>query len=161
MPPLLCLSILMCLLENDGSGADFLRGVDFGLGQRGGGFEGTRLLVAFDGEGGNVGFGERVLELLEERNEGDGTAGALVVGLAAGSLRDLQEIALAAEAAATAAEACVVVVDGVDRNAGALGVGYGCGDVGAVLIGDAGAAVVWVDAVGDHEDDAGFVSELS
>ncbi len=67
---------------------------------------------------------------------------------------------MAAEAAATTAETYVAVVDGVDGYAGALRVGDGCGDVGAVLVGDAGAAVVGVDAVGDHEDEAGLVGGL-
>ncbi len=64
-----------------------------------------------------------------------------------------------AEAAAAWAKAGVGVVDGVDRDAGALGIGDGGVDVGAVLIGDAGAAVVRVDTVGDHEDDARLVHE--
>jgi len=63
-------------------------------------------------------------------------------------------------AAATTAEAYVAVVDGVDGDTGALRVSDGCGDVGAVLIGDVGAAVVGIDSVGDHEDDAGLVGGL-
>ena len=98
--------------------------------------------------------------MLEERDDGDRTAGALIVGFAAGSLGDLQEITLAAEAAAAAAEACVVVVDGVDGDTGTLRVRDGCGYVGAVLVGDVGAAVIGVDAVGDHQDDTGLVRGL-
>src|ERR1700687_4521757 len=71
----------VCLLQNNGSGANLLRGVDFGLGKGGGGFEGHHLLVAgFDGERSDVSFGKGVLELLEERGEGNGTTSALVVG---------------------------------------------------------------------------------
>ena len=67
---------------------------------------------------------------------------------------------MATQAATARAEACIGVVDGVDGDARALSVGDGRGDVGAVLIGDVGAAVVRIDAVGDHEDDAGLVRWL-
>ena len=64
------------------------------------------------------------------------------------------EIALTAEAAAAAAESGVVEEDGVDGDAGALRISDRCVDVGAVLVEDAGAAVVGIDAVGDHQDEA-------
>ena len=54
VPPLLWLSELVWLLQNNGSGANLLRGVDFGFGQGGGGLEGDHLLVAVDGEGGDA-----------------------------------------------------------------------------------------------------------
>ena len=93
-------------------------------------------------------------------DEGDGAAGSLEVGAAAGAFGDLGEVALSAEAGGVAAEAGVAVVDGVDGNAGALGVLTAVADVGAVLIGHAGAAVVGIDAVGDHDDEAGLVGGL-
>src|SRR5438309_6257740 len=102
MPLWLWHSVWVRLLQDDGSGTDLLRGSHFGLGEVGGDFERDHLLVVgLDWEGRDVGFCERVLELLEERGEGDGIASALVVGLATGSLRDLEEITLAAEAAAS------------------------------------------------------------
>src|SRR5438874_7127378 len=134
MPLWLWRSVRVGLLQDDGSGTDLLRGVHFGFGKVSGGLEGDHLLVGVYGEGRDLGCGNGVLELFEERGQGDGVAGALVVGLAAGSLRDLKEIALAAEAAASAVEACVAVVDGVDGYAGALRVSNGGGDVGTVLV---------------------------
>src|ERR1700754_3892370 len=105
----------MCLLagEDDGSRADLLRGAEPGLGQCCRDFEVDHILVAFDGEGGDVGFGDGVVELLEEGRERDGAAGSLIVGGASGSLRNLLEVALPAEAAAATAEAGIAVVDGV------------------------------------------------
>ncbi len=113
--------------EDDGPGADLVGGADFGFGERGGELQADHLFVGVDGEGRDVGFGDRGLELLEEGLERDGVAGALIVGYAACALRDLLEIALAAEAAAAAAESCVGEVDGVDGDAGALRIGDGSG----------------------------------
>src|SRR6202034_4467974 len=100
------------------------------------------------------------LEILQEGRDRDRVAGALVVACAASSLRNLVEVALATEATASAAEACVSVVDGIDGYAGTLSVGHGSADVGAVLVGDAGAAVVGIDAVGDHEDETSLMGGL-
>ena len=109
------------------------------------------------GEGGDVGFGDGAGELGEVRGEVDGVEGAFVVGCAAGGVGDLAEVALAAEVGGTAADSCVAIVDGGDADAGALGVADGGCDVGAVLVEGADAAVVGVDSVGEHHDEAGFM----
>ena len=113
------------------------------------------FLVGDGVEGGDVGGGDRLIELLEVGGEADGVEGALVEGGATGRVGDLGEVALAAEAGEAATDCAVAEVDGVDGDSGALSVIAGVGDVGAVLIEWGNAAVVEVDAVGDHEDEAG------
>src|SRR5579862_8232025 len=145
------------LSENDCARTNLIGDVDFGFGEGGRGLERDHLFVALDRGGSEVALGDGVLELLEERSERDGVASALIVGCASGFLGYLLKIALAAEAAASSAKAGIVVVDGVDGYAGTLRIGDGSGDVGTVLIGNAGAAVVGIDTIGDHENEAGFV----
>src|SRR5260370_16862804 len=87
------------LLQNNRSGANLGGGVDFGLGKVDGELERDHLLVGVDWEGGDVGFGEGVLELLEERDEGDGPAGTLIARCASASLGYLKHTPLAPPAA--------------------------------------------------------------
>jgi hypothetical protein len=130
--------------------------VELGFGKSGLPSDIDHIFAAGSGKCGDVGFRYRVLEAFEKRVDRDWITCSLIVGCSAGSISDLHEIALAAEASALSAKTCVGVVDRIDGYPGSLSIFDGCCDVGAVLIHQAGAAVIRVDAIGNHEDEARF-----
>src|SRR6185437_13643537 len=93
----------------------------------------------------------KLLEIGRDRNRRDR---AVVEEHATGRFTDLLQVGLPAEAALAAPETGVREVNGVDGNAGALGIILRGIDIGAVLIHHRWPAVVGVDAVGDHQDEA-------
>src|SRR5579871_1594153 len=144
------------LWSDSRSWADLLGSSNLRARQVGRKFDSNHIFVARCFEGGDVRLGNRSPELLEERSDGDGVAGSLIVGAAAGAFCNLRQVALPAEAGGFATNARVAVVDRVDGDACALGVGDSRINVGAVLVQGADAPVIRVNAVGEHHDEAGL-----